>query len=430
MASISVLGGGVSGVTTATALSLLGHDVELYTDRRADHAYGSHVPMMASLYPAASVIPHSVTVDDPAAHLAESQALFDVLRRAPRFGVRRQLHFEMFEPEAVSTVTDPAYAPGLARYARCEIRARPERPSPALSAPMPPLRPGAARADGWRFDATFVETPVYLRALFDLFEGIGGTIKTVHVTADRLRKLPGDAFVNALGGTARDVFPDPRPSSYLRGVLLLVDSPGLPAHVQTGAPVSYNYTPDPAVYAQADGSAAGVYAYPRRDVWVLGGSKQAGTIEAGKWVGPSITGDTRLVPGLDDSPPVEVPEPVIHLNDQLLQGLTGASIRGRDMRATFGYRFARDLDGEGVRFGCTEAPDGRPVAHNTGHGGAGVTLSWSSALRVAQTLHDALGLSATGPAAAPAISGPPVAAPLTRALRQRLATLGDDAPPR
>ena len=421
MASISILGGGVSGITTATALTLLGHDVCIYTDRRVDRAYGSHAPMMASLYPAASVIPHAVTVDDPAVHLADSQSVFDVLREDPAFGVRQQLHFEMFEPGArPGGVSDPPYVRALRDFSPCTApMAEASRDAEAFS-PTPPLRSGAESASGWRYTVTFVETPTYVRALFALFEALGGTVRQKHITPERLAQLPGDLLVNALGGRAPYIFPDPRPASYLRGVLLLVDSPGLPEHRDVGRPVSYNYTPDPSVYATEDGSAAGVYAYPRRDVWVLGGSKQEGRIIDGEWRGESVTADTFSVPGIDGGPAVEVPRPVLDLNDQLLRDLTGVSIRDRSMRATFGYRYARDLDGDGVRLGTTRTRDGRPVVHNTGHGGAGVTLSWSCALRVAHALRATGEPHPPGGSPSEEDSTAPMATALRRRLRERL----------
>jgi hypothetical protein len=80
-----------------------------------------------------------------------------------------------------------------------------------------------------------------------------------------------------------------------------------------------------------------------------------------------------------------VPEPVLTINRDLIANLTGADIADQPMRATFGHRFARDLEGAGVRLDVS-AEAGRPVAHNYGHGGAGVTLSWSCAVMVARRL--------------------------------------------
>ncbi|HHP7237945.1 FAD-dependent oxidoreductase [Longibacter sp.] len=376
MASISVLGGGISGVTTAVMLRLLGHGVTIYTDRRTDRAYGSHDPMTASLYPAASVIPHAVTVDNPADHLADTQAFFEVLRHAKDFGVRRQLHFEVFEaPEP-----DPDYAPALIDYRRL-----------ADSPLCPPSRRGAGPLHGWHFQVYFAETPVYLRRLFRLFDGLGGRIVRRTVTPDTLADIPGEVLVNALGGAAPTLFPDERPASYIRGILVLVPSTGLPRHRDTGQHLSYNYTPSSTAYAQADGSPAGVYAYPRRDVWVLGGTKQDGHLDRdGRWVGEPLVGETvdLPVPGADDGR-IPVPRPILDMNREILVDLTGEAPDMSDAHAVFGYRYARDPDGDGVRLGTGRSPDGRLVAHNTGHGGAGVTLSWSSALRVARALQTA-----------------------------------------
>ncbi|PEN12753.1 hypothetical protein CRI94_12075 [Longibacter salinarum] len=376
MASISVLGGGVNGVTTGLLLRLFGHDVTLYTRRRADHAHGTHDPVMASLYPAASVIPHAVTVDDPAKHLADAQAMFDVLRSTGGFGVRKQLHFEAYEsPEA-----DPPYAAALDGFRRLRH-----------SNLQPPRRRGADDVYGWHFDLYFAEAPVYFDALFAAFEQLGGRIEHREITRSTLHELPGDAFVNALGGEAPNIFPDPAPAQYLLGILIFAASPGLPRHTGTGRRVSYNYTPASDVYAAADGSPAGVYAYPRRDVWVLGGTKQPGHIAAdGTWNGEPMDGELVELPlaGVPDQT-VGVPRPIIDLNRQLLSDLTGHSLLMSGLEATYGIRYARDLDGAGVRFCLDNTPDGRPVAHNTGHGGAGVTLSWSSALRVLRILQDA-----------------------------------------
>jgi len=268
---------------------------------------------------------------------------------------------------------------------------------------------------------TFVKTPTYYQALFSLFEKLGGSIQHMHITPDQVPQLPGDVLVNALGGTASAVFPDPQPASYLRGVLLLVDSPGLPNHRDAGRPFSYNYTPDPSVYATDNGSSAGVYAYPRRDVWVLGGTKQHGTIVNGEWTGESITAEFVSIPGINGGPDVKVPRPVIELNNQLLHDLTGVSILDREMRATFGYRYARDLDGDGVRLDTTQTRDGRLVVHNTGHGGAGVTLSWSCALRVARSVQAWVAQSVGGASSADA--KPAIARALQQHILNRLQRL-------
>lgn len=391
MASITVLGGGISGITTGTLLTCLGHSVQIVTEHRVDRLMGSHNPVIASLYPAASVIPHTVTVDDPVRHLRDTQAFFEVVRRAGDFGVRQQRHFEVFE----APTSDPEYAPALLAFERIA-----DAPATTWS---PPHRPRADRTYGWTFRMYFAETPVYIPRLYHLFESLGGAVMQEHVTRDRLPTLPGDALVDCLGSGSGQLFNDPRDAEHLRGVLVYADlltangvhidslvGDNLSSERHDPFPTSYNYTPDAAVYATARGSAAGVYAYPRSDVWVLGGTKQKGRLDdTGRWHGEPIAGETIALPQVDGTGSIEVPRPVLSLNRDLLADWTGIDITHGRLRATFGYRYARDLDGEGVRMGLRESPDGRPLVHNTGHGGAGVTLSWSCALRVASALADA-----------------------------------------
>ena len=76
---------------------------------------------------------------------------------------------------------------------------------------------------------------------------------------------------------------------------------------------------------------------------------------------------------------VEVPEPVFSLNREIIQRLTGFSVEADTLKAHVGYRHRRTP----VRLESEER-DGRLVIHNYGHGGAGVTLSWSCALKAAR----------------------------------------------
>ena len=196
------------------------------------------------------------------------------------------------------------------------------------------------------------------------------------ITRDGLDDLTEDVIVNAAGLGALELFDDPAPTSVIRGCLVHVAPP-----TTLSRPVSYNYTPGPAVYQNAQGEAVDVYFYPRADAWILGGSRRLGTWADGAWSGAPIVGPTVDIGGQ------AVPEPVLTVNRALIQQRTGADIAAQPMRATFGYRFARDLDGDGVRLGVSEER-GRPVAHNYGHGGAGVTLSWSCAITLARRLHE------------------------------------------
>lgn len=370
----------------------------MYARHRADRCLGDDRPAFASLYPAASVIPHAVTVDDPSAHTRDAQACFEVLRRDGTFGVRRQLHYEVFE----RPVDDPDYASALTNYQRL--------PSDGSGAPGVPRRSGADRVYGWSFDVYFAETPAYLPRLFDLLGALNVEIEKRHVTRDTLPDVPGDVLVDCLGAGSRTVFPDPRPATFLRGLLVLADPPGPAVHLSSGRRFSYNYTPSASCYRTADGDPAGVYAYPRSDAWVLGGTKQPGRLnDEGTWEGDPVVGPTTQISGY------AVPTPVLDVNAQILRDLTGLDPSSTPRRAICGYRYARDVQDQGVRLGEEEGADAglnRPVIHNAGHGGAGVTLSWSCAARLARVL-----LSRTGrPSLPPRSAHAPVTARLRTAL--------------
>jgi D-amino-acid oxidase len=92
------------------------------------------------------------------------------------------------------------------------------------------------------------------------------------------------------------------------------------------------------------------------------------------WSGPTISIPRYGIPGAM----LAVPRPIVALNLHILQILTGHDAQTFQMTAMEGYRHQRST----VRLE-REEHSGRPVIHNYGHGGAGVTLSWSCAIQVA-----------------------------------------------
>ncbi len=366
---IAILGGGVSGVTTGVVLQLLGFRTRLYTARRLDEAVGD--PAVASHWAAASCIPHSVRMPEPAFHTRRTQRAFEVLRRSRRvgggFGVRRQRHYEVFE----QPTPPPAYAAAMPRFRRL--------PSDGSGVPGAPRRQGAEGIYGWHFDVHFVDMPVYRARLCMLYEAAGGAFVRRRLTRADLTALPGAALVNCLGLGALDLFDDPAPHRLLRGRLVRVEGLRARPHRRTGRRTgrrfSYTYVPGPGIYRMTDGTAADLYCYPRRADVVLGGTREAGTLEDGQWRGASYDGPTVQIGG------EAVPRALVDLNRQLLRDLTGADLMSYPKRVLTGYRFVRDP----VRLEATEE-EGRPVVHNYGHGGAGIALSWSCALEVARLL--------------------------------------------
>ena len=370
MRTVAILGGGFSGLTTGVVLQLLGYTTTIYTARRCDHSDPTaHHPPFASLYPAASVLPHTVQIDALGEHMRLSTAFFDRLAQEDDFGVRWQRQVEVFE----QPVDPPPYADMVRDFHMM--------PADGSGLPDAPRRAGAEVLYGWACTVLFAETPVYRPRLHALYRMLGGTVVDQTLTPDAIRDLPSEAVVNCTGIGTLELFADPCPYDAIRGCLLHVTPPADPLAIHDGQPFAYNYSPSLDVYPTADGTPGDVYFYPRRDAWVLGGSRRHGRVEHGEWTGDDIVGPTIDVGG------VEVPAPVLELNRALIRTLTGVDVADAVERAVYGIRFTRDLNGDGVRLELAHE-HGHPVVHNYGHGGAGVTLSWGCAISVARILHD------------------------------------------
>lgn len=351
---VTVLGGGVVGVTAAVVLELAGYDTHVYTAEVPFEGDGG--PTLATTYAAASVLPAYVGMEDLPRVFERSQAAFRLLAETGSMGVRRQPHFQLSGVE----VADPEVAEFLDGFQRLETVE--EHPTPA----------GRDEVHGWRADICFVETPTYLRRCYALYRALGGRVEREKVDRDGLADLPGAVLVNCTGLRAPTLFDDPRPVEAHVGHQVLAG--GLPPiRGPDGRPFSVSYAPAP---AEVVGPPGGLYAYPRTDTLVLGGTRIPADVAPGEdWDG-EIDGPTRTIDG------VTVPARIVDGNADLLSSYADVDLAEADLTARYGYRPVRDPDGEGVRIEREEL-DGRPVVHDYGHGGAGVTLSWGSAERVA-----------------------------------------------
>ena len=186
---------------------------------------------------------------------------------------------------------------------------------------------------GWEFRAPVIEMHRYMPWLRSKVESMGGSFRQAFVSD--LSEVPGDIVINCVGLGARELCGDEeiRPS---RGQVILLDQdPGIGHFDQQ--PESLTYT------------------IPRSDVTVLGGTSQIGD-----W-------------GLDIR--AEDTEDILQKVEALWPDLDRSKIVG----SAVGLRPSRTE----VRL-VAETISGRPVIHNYGHGGAGVTLSWGCADEVAR----------------------------------------------
>jgi D-amino-acid oxidase len=225
--------------------------------------------------------------------------------------------------------------------------------SPALEAPtwlrglpeFAPLAPGERQgfAEGWRVRVPGVETPLYLPWLAREVRARG--VELVARTVRSLDETRGfDAVVNATGLGAAELVGD-RECYPIRGQI---------ARVPRGA------VDRALVFQRADGSFG--YIVPRARDCVLGGTAERGV-------------DSLAV---DASTSLAILARCRALEPRLVPEVESAAAGLRPGRAA-------------IRLERERLPDGRPLVHDYGHGGCGVTLSWACAEDVVALVTEALG---------------------------------------
>lgn len=362
---ISIIGGGVNGLTTALTLQLAGFETTIY----AEHLVNDEAPRdphFASLYPAASVIPHSINSDEVNLLFPVSLKVFSALKEQNFTALTMHRHFELFE----HAVAPPSYTRFLHAFSDISD----------LNDEVIPRRNATTDVHGWVFDCFVAEWPVYMQQLYKLYQQAGGRITQNKIRRETIEQLPGDVIINCSGAGTMELFEGPAEHALIRGHLLRIKNMA-PIVNERSQICSYNYTPDPSIYATPQGNHADVYFYPVNGKWILGGSRQPGTPgENGSWKGEQHA-DTISI---ND---IEIPRQVIDLNNQILSNTFGLRIQPDqpDIDVNIGYRYTRKNAASGLRLESDEA-FGKKIIHNYGHGGAGVTISWGCALQVLHLL--------------------------------------------
>lgn len=364
---VAVIGGGISGITTAITLQLLGYETTCYAKQLVKEDIFDN-PLFASQYPAASVIPHSVDTDDLEQLFPASQSVFRQMYALHNFHVSKHRHFELFEfPEE-----PPAYSDDLLNYS-------PIQDGREESIPQ---RKNAKELHGWSFDCYITEWPNYIRQLYQVYRQIGGRIHRQEIERDELTALPAEIVINCAGVGALKLADDPASAQLIRGHLVhLYGQPFI--RNNSNQVVSYNYTPGLSDYSTG-GEAEDVYFYPINGQWIFGGSRQNGTLDdKGSWHGDEYD-DVINVDSKD------IPRPIIELNRDILSNSFNVTpdFSASDVRVYIGYRFIRKDAEPSLKVEADEIGD-KLFIHNYGHGGAGVTLSWGCALKILQYIKQA-----------------------------------------
>jgi D-amino-acid oxidase len=329
-------------MSTGVALELLGHDTTIFGK---DFSYidGEDVPTVASNYASASVYPVSVeTQYDEATLVERCEATFRPFAATDGVPVRSQRHFYMYEEETAEAIPPRMDAEPLDEYRG-----------------VVPSRTGGRVVDGYTCREYMVEMPEYMPALYEVYQELGGVTRERTVEPGEPASLPGAYTINCSGYGSRRLFADESMRA-MKGHILQV-----PYEHETPLEFSYVYSP-----SDYDGYA---YMYPRKDSVVFDGSYLVGDIVDGTWEGEAVSRPVAL----DGE---RVPERLVVVNEEIMNDYVDFD-RG-DIAVKYGYRPYRE---RGLRI----ESDGE-IVHNYGHGGAGVSLSWTSAI-------DAIGLIDTVP---------------------------------
>lgn len=263
---VLVVGGGVSGLTTAVCLAEAGARVEVRT---------AETPRETTSAVAGAVwLPY----------LAEPRDLVD--------GWGRRSLAELREL-AADPATGVRLVTGTVAVTGRDHADRPDWADAVEAVDCPPERLPTGYVAGWRFVAPLVEMPVYLDYLVARLRSAGGTLvhRPVAGLAEAAREVgPGGMVVNCTGVAARDLVPDPavRP---VRGQVVVVENPGIEEF----------FTGEPHEAAEEL-----VYVLPHRDTVVLGGTAE---------------------PDVDDrTPRPEVAERIIDRCTRIVPALAGARV--------------------------------------------------------------------------------------------------------
>ncbi len=202
----------------------------------------------------------------------------------------------------------------------------------------------AGFTSGWRFSAPVISMPVYLDYLQARFQSAGGSVRYGRAFASlaaAASQVSADVIVNCSGIGAHDLVPDPDMVP-VRGQAVVVANPGIGDFF-----IGVGQEPGDLTYL-----------FPHQDTVVLGGTEQPGS-----W---------------DRQPDPATTNRILRACEAVQPRLRGSPVLAHKV----GLRPVRPA----VRLEAERTGDGRPLLHNYGHGGAGVTLSWGCALDVTRAV--------------------------------------------
>ena len=285
---IAIIGAGVSGITTGILLQEHGFEVTIY----AEQEFSKNLinPKFASLYPAASIIPHSVSHYDLIRLFKESQQFFNHLYEQKFLGITKHRHFELFSYR----INKPDYLIGMHNVNKVSEEE------------WTPSHPSITTPNGWAYDCFFTDWNTYFNQLIQLFKRNNGSIIKRKVDLNLLNNINHNIIINCSGAGSNDLLEETNTPLIVLGHLLKIKT-SKPMNSPLSKPISYNFSPGIDIYKNYTNDPLDVYFYPRSTDWVLGGSRFIGTLdENGQWAPDSATSDV-------------FPREILDLNKEILK---------------------------------------------------------------------------------------------------------------
>ena len=355
---VIILGGGVIGLSTAILLHSVGYKIKVITQKLMWD--NSSDPTFASIYPAASIIPHNIE-GDTAGLYKDTLPIFETLSNERPDIVRRQKHLEIGEFEQQKQE--------YLRLMNADVISEDQ----SIWGTHAPMRSRASEVYGYGFDILFVEMPDYVTFFKRIFRSMEIDIikRTIDSGIFEEDEFKDSIFCNCLGLYGGTLVDDHLKMIPVVGILLSLPMSILLQNELLGTPISYNYLFDNLE----------VYSYPRKKDVLFGGTRI------------KIDRSLDIIPQLEDHfsnrkipyrriNGVPVPDHIIDVNLELSTLLYGVTIPTSIINVLVGIRSVRE---ESPRLdNVRHSGHMFPVINCYGFGGAGVTLSWGAAFFVLQ----------------------------------------------
>lgn len=352
MKKITILGGGIIGITNAIVFATYGYEVEVI----ATHFLwenGERLPSFASRYPAALIMPYSIEGNAQATFELSNQVFEELTRVIPSV-VRSQLHLELNE----GFFKEDRHFESIQNMRKIHYG---QLSGESISIPK---RKQDSSVFGYALDSFFVEMDEYKAYLQAWVAKLGIQLTRKKLGVDFLEEESEGLYINCLGLYGNLIGKDTNPMLAKAGILLRFPSNQFAERIHNKKTSSYSY-------AWGDFEA---YAFLRQQSILFGGTRFV------------VDPHTPILPQIETAIPqtllrwkngIPYPSYLLEVNQYFLKQLYDCELEdSENFEVLIGLRPVRvgGVNRAMVSIG------GKTLLHSYGFGGSGVTLSWGNAL--------------------------------------------------